>query len=679
MSWLATVRGPRRWATMAVCLCIGAAGSLAAAPTASAAEVYPRPASGTFALQGRGFGHGIGMSQYGAKGAAEAGLTWAQIMAFSYPGTSTKNNGNPLMRVQLRGLSAVAVLSETGLRVNLDRTGAPTAWTVLPAQVSRNGSLRTVTAWDVAYYSDATPANAGWWLRFRFSGETGFRNYVKSPAAATTVAFDNPGKIVRRIVGTGSSGYRGELRHVRSSNTASATRTIVDALPTESYLRGVVPNEMPASWHPEAVRAQSVAARTYAEYERLHAPSGRAYDTCDTTACQVFDPVESELPGADAAIAATAGVVVTSGGAAAFTQFSASNGGYSVAGSFPYLNAHADPYDTYSWSKSLSVATLEATWPAIGRLSSLTVAQRDGRGSFGGRTAQIVLTGAGGSVTVSGEGFRSAVGLQSSLWRTTAIRVSAPSFPRDVTGDARADVVAIMPGSGELRTYPGTGAGAFGRPVTAFAGGWSGIPLVFGAGTWDGDGLGDLMSVDSGGQLRWYRGLGAGKFSSGIKLGPGWDVYNLLTPIGDFDGDRGTDLLGRRPDGTLWLVQGNGQGEVLGVRQVGTGWASFTAVFSPGDFTGDGRSDVLGRDAAGNLWLYAGTGTGGFRSAVRVGVGWAGFTFVGSAGDFSGDHRADVIGRDAGGHLWMYRGSGTGGFGTRSQIGIGWNGLTILP
>jgi SpoIID/LytB domain protein len=678
MSWLGTRGRARRWAAFGASVAVGAIG-LVVAPAASAAEVYPRPSSGTYALQGRGFGHGIGMSQYGAKGAAEAGLSWTQIMAFYYPGTSTANNGNPLMRVQLRGLSALSVLPDTGLRVNLDRIGTPAAWTVLPAEVTRSGVTRAVAAWDVAYYSDATPANAGWWLRFRYVGETGFRNYLQSPATATTVAFDNPGKTVRRVVGSGWSSYRGELRHVRSTNTSTATRTIVDALPTESYLRGVVPNEMPASWATEAVRSQAVAARTYAEYERLHVPAGRAYDTCDTTACQVFLPVESEVAAADSAIAATAGMIVTYGGAAAFTQFSASNGGYSVAGSFPYLSAHADPYDTYSWTKSLAVSTLEATWPSIGHLTSLTVSVRDGRGSFGGRTTQLVVAGSTGSVTVSGESFRSALGLQSSLWRTTAARVSAPSFPRDVTGDSRADVVAVMPGTGELRVYPGTGTGTFGRSITAFASGWSGIPLVFGAGTWDSDAIGDLMSVDSTGQLRWYRGLGAGKFTTGSKLGGGWEVYDLITPIGDFDGDRASDLLARKPDGTLWLVRGNGQAEVLGVTQVGNGWSGFTAVFSPGDFTGDGRADVLGRDAAGNLWLYAGTGTGGFHSAVRVGVGWSGFTFVGSAGDFSGDGRADVLARDSGGRLWLYRGTGTGGFGTKTQIGIGWTGLTILP
>jgi stage II sporulation protein D len=663
---------------------VAVSGSLliAGACSAAAAETYLRPASGVFTLDGRGFGHGIGMSQYGANGAAQGSggpaKTWSQIMGFSYPGTGIGDNGNPLMRVKLTGLNTLPVVAQPGLRMTLNRTGSSTdTWETLPSVVRSN----TVGTWDVAYYSDTVPAApnyTGWWVRFRWVGDTTWRNYKMSPSTATAVAFDNPSGTVRRLTGTTAySTYRGELRHTRSANTASASVSIVDALPMESYLRGVVPNEMPASWATEAVRSQAVAARTYAEYERRHAPSTRVYDICDSTACQVMRPVETEDSRSDQAIKDTAGKIVTYQGSAAFTQFSASNGGYSVTGSQPYLTAHADPYDAYTWTASVSAATIQSAWPAVGRLTSMTLT-RDGRGSWGGRVASVALSGTGGSVTVTGGSFTSTLGLRSPLFKPQAAQVSSPSFPNDVTGDRKADVLAIAPG-GALRVYPGSGTGTFAPVRTAAASGWSDYTRVFTSGTWDQGAVGDVMAVTIAGSLQWFRGRGDGTFDPGVQIATGFEVYNLLTPIGDVNGDGGTDLLGRRADGTLWLVEGTGQGQILTQVQIGNGWDSYTAIFSPGDFNGDGRADVIGRDSAGNLWLFAGTGDGHLRAPVRIGQGWGPFTTIYSNGDFSGDGKADVIGRSQDGRLWLYRGSGTGGFGAHSQIGNGWNGLTLLP
>jgi SpoIID/LytB domain protein len=662
------------------------AGGLAVAPASAADEVYLRPADGVYTLDGRGYGHGIGMSQYGARGAATAGLTWRQIIANYYPGTALGDNGNPTVRVRLVNQATLAVGVQSGLRVNLDRTGTPTAWQLLPATVSRNGVALTVDAWEVAYYvnnvSDPVQASlyTGWWLRFRVAGSSSFLNYTMVGATALTVAFDNPSTgAVRKLSGTAYRTYRGELRHVRSSNLSSATVTVVDALPMESYLRGVVPNEMPASWPAEALGGQAVAARTYAEYERRHAPSTRAYDTCDTSACQVMGSVETEQSASNAAIVATARQIALYSGTAAFTQFSAANGGYSVAGSQPYLVAKPDPYDSYTWQASLAVSTLEKTWPSIGRLTALKVTLRDGNGVWGGRVKELVLQGSAASVTVSGASFRSALGLRSTYFKPRASAVSAPSFPSDVTSDLRADVVTVDPSTGALRVYPGTGAGGFASSITAATSGWSGYAKVSSAGTWGPGPVADLMTIDTSGALRWYAGTGAGTFGAGQVVGSGFGVFDTLFPIGDFNGDGATDVVARATDGTLWLVKGNTQGPVLGVVQIGNGWGAFTAVFSPGDFDGDRRADVLARDALGDLWLYPGSGTGGFRSKVQVGNGWSSFTSLTSPGDFSGDGRADVLARSTDGNLWMYQGSGTGGWAGRVQVGNGWSSLLILP
>jgi SpoIID/LytB domain protein len=657
---------------------------LAAATPAAAAETYLRPASGVYPIDGRAYGHGHGMSQYGAKGAAEAGLTWPQIMAFYYPGTSIGDIGgtgnNPLMRVRLVGQSTLPVVAQSGLRVTLNPAAAGGGWQVLPASVTRGAETRAVESWDVAWFTDPDPAapdNSGWYLRFRWVGATAFLNYLKAPAGALTTAFDNPGTgTLRKGTSTAYNTYRGELRHVRSAATAGATVTIVDALPMESYLRGVVPNEMPASWATEAVRSQSVAARTYADYERVHVPAGRAYDTCDTTACQVMKPVETEQAAANAAILATAGKTVRYGGASAFTQFSASNGGYMLAGGQPYLVSKADPYDTFTWTDTASAGTIESRWPSVGRLTSLSLT-RDGNGSWGGRVTSVVVRGAAGTVTVTGTEFASAMGFLSSFFKPGSTLVSAPSFPKDTTSDGRADVVAAITATSQLRVYPARGGGAFAAPIID-PGTVVTPSKAFLAGTWDGGSVADLMAVAPDGALQWYRGKGNGTFAAPVSLGTGYGGYALMSGVGDLNGDGGSDLIGRRPDGTLVLHQGDGQGGLLGQSVIGTGWGGFSTIFSPGDFNGDRRTDLIGIDGAGNMRLYRGAGNATFRAALVIGWGWGAFTWVGSPGDFDGDGKADVLARRADGGLLLYPGNGSGGWGRARLIGTGWGGLTLL-
>ena len=193
----------------------------------------------------------------------------------------------------------------------------------------------------------------------------------------------------------------------------------------ESYLRGVVPLEMPALWSPAAVRAQSVAARTYAAYERAH-PRSSAFDVYDTTASQVYGGVGAEHSASDAAIRATRRKVLAADGAPAFTQFSSSNGGWSVRGTLPYQQARQDPYDDWSgnpvhdWSITVWDSTFESTWPSLGNLRRITVVRRDGNGDWGGRVTSLRLVGSRNTVTVSGDTMRSMLGLRST-WVTFRI------------------------------------------------------------------------------------------------------------------------------------------------------------------------------------------------------------------------------------------------------------------
>jgi hypothetical protein len=398
----------------------------------------------------------------------------------------------------------------------------------------------------------------------------------------------------------------------------------------------------------------------------------------------MYSGLPAEAASTDSAILDTVGQTLTYGGKSAFTQFGAANGGWSAAGSQPYLPAKADPYDgaipnsANSWTNSIPVAKIEAEWPSIGSYRQLRIISRDGNGQWGGRVLQAAIDGSAGSVTVTGGTIRSALGLRSEWFIPTNLR-SAPSYPRDFTGDRRADVLAVVAKTGYLRMYPGNGASSW-KPTILAGTGFGVYSKVFTAGTWDVDALSDVMAQKSDGTLWLYPGTAAGPLGAPRRIGSSWNLYNLVFPVGDFGGDGLTDLLARRSDGVLMLFSGNGSGGFLSARKVGSGWGSFTSVFSPGDFNGDGRADVLARTADGLLYLYPGNGSGGWLPRQLVSAGWNKYSSIISPGDFSGDGRSDLLVRSTDGYLWMYAGNGVGGVLEPRLVGSGWNIFSaVLP
>jgi len=440
---------------------------------------------------------------------------------------------------------------------------------------------------------------------------------------------------------------------------------------------------------PNAVRAQAVAARTYASFDRARATAGRTWDTCDTTSCQMYSGVPAENPSSDAAIATTAGWTLTYGGTPAFTQFSAANGGWTAKGSQPYLVAKADPYDgvipssAHSWTNSITVARIEARWPSIGTYRQLRIISRDGHGQWGGRVLQAAIVGSAATVNITGTQFRTAFSLRSEWFVPTNLR-SAPSYPRDFSGDRLADVLAVAANNGDLRMYVGNGASGWkSMNGTVIGRGFGGFSKVFTAGTWDADALSDVMAQKTDGSLWLYPGTAADPVGPPRRIGSGWSIYNLIFPVGDFGGDGLTDLVARRPDGGLVLYSGNGSGGFLtSTRRIGAGWGIFTSVFSPGDFNGDGTSDVIARTSGGLLYLYPGNGSGGWLPRRTIGAGWQVFSTITSPGDFNGDGSSDLLARGRDGRLWLYPGTGTatGGMSSPKVVGTGWNIFsTVLP
>ncbi len=408
-----------------------AVAALAALPAASASAVTPSqtfvvPANGVFNITGHGWGHGHGMSQWGAEGAASLGVPASTIMSTYYPGTTASVLANTPIRVRLTATNSydLAVLPAAGLTVTdgagrkLGLTAPATYWRILADSAGQH--LQRYVA--------------GNWYGVAVGGATNLTTPVRFTDTANLVSVVYPGLYSRD--------YRG---FVTSWLVGASTVVNTDTLSMEDYLRGVVPQESSPSWYPAALQAQAIAARTYAAQQRASAAIWSTYDICDSSACQAFGgtrlrsstgaitPVE--YPSTDAAIAATAGQIRTYGGFPAFTQFSSSNGGFSVAGGEPYLVAKADPWDgavanpVHTWTATLPVSTIQNSYPSVGKLQRLVITSRDGNGDWGGRINTVVLQGVDSlghatSVTTTGAGFP---GLLSTWWTiTNGAPVTAP-------------------------------------------------------------------------------------------------------------------------------------------------------------------------------------------------------------------------------------------------------------
>ncbi|MFB9316594.1 SpoIID/LytB domain-containing protein [Cryptosporangium minutisporangium] len=404
-----------RWSAILPATVVAAlAGGLAAVPptaasaattTASAASV----SSAGLTLYGAGFGHGRGLSQYGAKAAAQKGLTATKIANFYYPGAALTPKGNPTVRVRLSALDA----GHFSLY--------PTSSTTVTGVVATAGNGTKV----------ALPARARWHV-----ARSGNSYLVQEPASATTwrtkytlaapVTFGGPSKL--RVVysraksdcrGGTSLTFNGSVQAVVSNGAAR----YLARMPIDTYLRGVVASEMPSSWPAAALQAQTLAARTYATAK---ISKSRYYDVIDTQGDQCWDGAVSETAATNAAIAATAGKVLTVGGTAINAQFSSNSGGYTASGGVRYLPTKSDPYSlasgssTNNWTKKVTAAQLAAVDGGGGltKVTAVKITKRTAGGRWGGRADTVALTGtvAGGktvTVSVTGTTFRTKLGLRS--------------------------------------------------------------------------------------------------------------------------------------------------------------------------------------------------------------------------------------------------------------------------
>ena len=369
---------------------------------------------------GRGYGHGVGMSQYGARGRALAGETSAQILAAYFEGSKPATT-DPRQTVRVLLLAGYPAVSSAPLSIH----GRGGSWTIdgVAGTFPANGSVR---AWRTTAKVDGV-ATTTWRIRVlaadgrpRCTRARSRTPVIVRPAiAATRLQLDTKP--------ASSDTYRGTFKIVLNASSAN----VVDRVGLDDYLRGVVPVEMPASWPVEALRAQAVAARSYA-VRRLHPGTG-AFDVYDDTRSQVYRGFEAEKAKTNRLIDEAPGAILKSGKQVVNAFFHSSDGGatenneYAFVGSsgavtsspVPYLRGIADRgrerrrvrcrravlplVDDVAHARPASAIFRKDTRTNVGDVTRLDLTHR----GVSGRLYRVTLSGSAGSKTVSADVFAS--------------------------------------------------------------------------------------------------------------------------------------------------------------------------------------------------------------------------------------------------------------------------------
>jgi stage II sporulation protein D len=391
----------RRAFILATVLALALTSAAGARVSARGGAQASAPASAFF-ISGRGWGHGIGMSQWGAHGFALQGATYDQILAHYYRGTELGRAPVARIRVLLgEGKRALAIASETALTV---RDGSGAVHRLAPGPHSFGPTLKL----EVEPDAPARP--------------------LPGPLLFS------PGAAPLRYAG---KAYRGQLQ----VNVVRNRLQLVNALGLEPYLYGVVPREVPSDWPAESLKAQAVVARSYA----LAVRKTGAYDVFADTRSQVYGGIAAEKPTTNAAVDATAGEVLLYEGKVATTFFFSTSGGRTASiedvwangTPTPYLVSVPDPYEAASphhvWGPyPFTSAKLRSTFKVPGPLVDVRVALNKSQ-----RVETMTLVGTKGQVVVPGADVRTKLGLRSTWFRVGVLALDRPSKTVEYGGAIR--------------------------------------------------------------------------------------------------------------------------------------------------------------------------------------------------------------------------------------------------
>lgn len=365
------MRRPRRYPPLARATAALAVAACLALPAAAQAGV-------SWVVHGRGFGHGVGMSAYGAYGYADHGANYSFILGHYFQGTTIGTLDKPRV-----------------VRVLLDISSGDVGFSAASGACG--------VALDPARSYEAH--RSGNSVLLRSSGGKRLANCGPKLRAA--------GKGRIEIAGLGT--YRGALEAVPTESDAGSLN-VVNALAVDQYVKGVIPNESPPSWPEEELKAQAVASRSFALTAGV---GGNGFDLYADTRSQVYKGLESEYARTNAMANATRGQVVEYEGKIAETLFSACSGGHTESiqnvfggAAIPYLQGVPDPYDgicpLHEWTLKFSGPEISAKLGAYleGKLKQVVITKR----GVSPRIIAAKLIGTGGVTTVTGEQLEVALG-----------------------------------------------------------------------------------------------------------------------------------------------------------------------------------------------------------------------------------------------------------------------------
>ncbi|MCB1258112.1 MAG: SpoIID/LytB domain-containing protein [Microthrixaceae bacterium] len=443
-----------------------------------------------FTVSGQGWGHGVGMSQWGARGrAANRGETYDQILRYYYTGTTV---------TAATGISSnVRVLVSSGsTSLTLTATGATT--------FNGFGTVSTGTSVTI------TRSGSALVLSGALTGTTYSPVIVNLSTAGGPVAV------------SGADSYRYGTLTVDAGAT-SGLRAIVGSMTMQEYLLGI--GEMASSWPIEALKAQATAARTFAQKQIATRTGNSAYADYSLNASMDgayrgtrFEN-EGTRPNWVNAVNSTNNVVVLYNGVLIDAVFSASSGGHTANSEtawksvVTYLRGVPDPDDltggnpNASWSATYTAAEL-GSWFGVGTATAIEVIGAVPPSQHLDKTTMRV-TGTSGSVEVLGEFFRSTVNAKagsSRVMKSSRFTINGSSIPTTTTPPSPTTTVANKPATGKLLT-----ATAQGRQI-----------IIAGKAT-DPDGPPKVRVVSTMGKERAVRDYYAtnGKFLSTWTGGPG--------------------------------------------------------------------------------------------------------------------------------------------------------------
>jgi SpoIID/LytB domain protein len=382
-------------------------------------------AADTFRFHGSGYGHGIGMSQWGAYGLANQGWSYRHILTHFYSRTRVVRSSTLPKRVRVgltSGRSTIHLKAKNGpVRLWLDGPGVTPVGKIPWEQTWTVSAARNMNMYAIRDQTGALVGGTRWGgptrPLFATFSDTGARVFVPEADEVWHQGF------------TYAYGF---LEFDLFGCATRCVERLTIELPLERYLRGL--GEMPSSWPAAALQAQAVGARTYATY-KIRRNGLRGDCDChlvDGAGDQVYVGWNKEI-GIDgnrwvSAVTTTGGEIVTYNGSTIQAFYAASDGGYSEnvedvwhggnpAYAIPYLRGVCDPGEYTSanpwtdWMRSFTASSVSSRLgPYTGGIGTITRFTNVRRG-VSGRIVSAIARGTRGSAFVAGSELRSALGL----------------------------------------------------------------------------------------------------------------------------------------------------------------------------------------------------------------------------------------------------------------------------